>query len=260
MSNDSFMATLRLLITQQQADEIHFVIVDDHTQMHDLYQSIITRTFANALFTSCYDGNHAREVLQQIPNPRAIILDLVMPEGDGFELLAWIRSDERLQSVPVIIISGKVLTRSEIQRLNYPNTIMRPKIGGTIDDIDQLLHGLTRGDMPNPPHLSSVARIAMAYIQQQSTQRISREQIANVAGVSESYLTQVFQQELGVTPWVYLTRYRIAHACQLLREKTDSITDIAITVGFDDPGYFSKVFRNEIGLSPREYRNNKNQQ
>jgi signal transduction histidine kinase/AraC-like DNA-binding protein len=258
LSNDSFMTTLRLLITQQQADEIHFVIVDDHAQMHDLYQSIITRTFANALFTSCYDGNHAREVLQQIPNPRAIILDLVMPEGDGFELLAWIRSNERLQSVPVIIISGKVLTRSEIQRLNYPNTIMRPKIGGTIDDIDQLLHGLSRGDMPNPPHLSSVARIAMAYIQQQSTQRISREQIANVAGVSESYLTQVFQQELGVTPWVYLTRYRIAHACQLLREKTDSITDIAITVGFDDPGYFSKVFRNEIGLSPREYRNNKN--
>jgi AraC family transcriptional regulator of arabinose operon len=43
-------------------------------------------------------------------------------------------------------------------------------------------------------------------------------------------------------------------------KKTDSITDIAITVGFDDPGYFSKVFRNEIGLSPREYRNSKNQQ
>lgn len=258
MSNDSFMATLNLLVTQKSMDEICFVIVDDHPQMHTLYQSIITRTFANATFMSCYDGVQARDVLHQIPNPQAIILDLVMPEGDGFELLAWIRSNERLQAIPVIIISGKVLTRSEIQRLNYPNTVMRPKLGGTIDDIDQLLHGITRGDAINPPHLSSVARIAMAYIQQHYTQRVSREQIASVAGVSESYLTQVFQQELGVTPWVYLTRYRIAHACQLLREKTDSITDIAITVGFDDPGYFSKVFRNEIGLSPREYRNNKN--
>lgn len=257
MSNDSFMATINLLITQKPTDEICFVIVDDHPQMHTLYQNIITRTFANATFISCYDGVQARDVLNQIPNPQAIILDLVMPEGDGFELLAWIRSNEQLQAVPVVIISGKVLTRSEIQRLNYPNTIMRPKIGGTIDTIDQLLDGITRGDALNPPHLSSVARIAMAYIQQHSTERLSREQIAHVAGVSESYLTQVFQQELGVTPWVYLTRYRIAQACQLLREKTDSITDIAITVGFDDPGYFSKVFRNEIGVSPREYRNNK---
>jgi YesN/AraC family two-component response regulator len=227
------------------------VIVDDHPQMHTLYQSIITRTFTNATCISCFDGIQARTLLEKITCPQAIILDLVMPEGDGFELLAWIRNNERLQTVPVIIISGKVLTRNEIQRLNYPNTIMRPKIGGTIDDIDQLLHSITRGAALNPPHLSSVARIAMRYIQQHSTQRLSREQIAQVAGVSESYLTQVFQQELGITPWVYLTRYRIAHACQLLREKTDSITDIAVAIGFDDPGYFSKVFRNEIGLSPQ---------
>ncbi len=260
MSNDSFIATIRLLVSQQQTAEMRFLIVDDHPQMHVLYRSIIERTFTNATFTSCYDGIQARELLHHSPTPNAIILDLVMPEGDGFELLAWIRSNERLHAVPVIIISGKVLTRSEIQRLNYPNTVMRPKLGGTIDDIDQLLDGITRGDAINPPHLSSVARIAMAYIQQHYTQRVSREQIASVAGVSESYLTQVFQQELGVTPWVYLTRYRIAHACQLLREKTDAITAIAIAVGFDDPGYFSKVFRNEIGLSPREYRNNKNQQ
>jgi YesN/AraC family two-component response regulator len=260
MSNDSFIATIRLLVSQQQTAEIRFLIVDDHPQMHVLYRSIIERTFPNATFTSCYDGIQARELLHHSPTPNAIILDLVMPEGDGFELLAWIRSNERLHAVPVIIISGKVLTRSEIQRLNYPNTVMRPKLGGTIDNIDQLLHGITRGDALNPPHLSSVARIAMAYIQQHYTQRVSREQIASMAGVSESYLTQVFQHELGVTPWVYLTRYRIASACQLLRERSDAITDIAIAVGFDDPGYFSKVFRHEIGLSPREYRNSKNQQ
>ena len=64
----------------------------------------------------------------------------------------------------------------------------------------------------------------------------------------------MFQNELGVTPWTYLARYRIAKACYALRTSDESITDIAISVGFDDPGYFSKVFRNEVGMSPREYR------
>ena len=91
-------------------------------------------------------------------------------------------------------------------------------------------------------------------MQQHYAERLSRERIASEAGVSESYLTQVFQNELGVTPWTYLARYRIAKACQALRTSDESITDIAISVGFDDPGYFSKVFRNEVGLSPREYR------
>jgi AraC family L-rhamnose operon transcriptional activator RhaR/AraC family L-rhamnose operon regulatory protein RhaS len=96
---------------------------------------------------------------------------------------------------------------------------------------------------------------AMAFIQHNFAERLSREQIAHAAGVSESYLTQLFQHELGVTPWVFLTRYRIANACQRIRTSAESITDIALAVGFDDPGYFSKVFRNEIGMTPREYRN-----
>ena len=155
----------------------------------------------------------------------------------------------------MIIISGKVLTRQEIQRLTYPHTIMRPKVGGDLTALGQLIDAVTSHTGFNPPHLSVAARQAMAFIQQHYAERLSREQIAHAAGVSESYLTQVFQNELGVTPWVYLTRYRIANACQRLRERNDAITDVAIAVGFDDPGYFSKVFRQEVGVSPREYRN-----
>jgi YesN/AraC family two-component response regulator len=70
---------------------------------------------------------------------------------------------------------------------------------------------------------------------------------------------QVFQHELGMTPWVYLTRFRVAHACALLRTTSESVTDIAVSVGFDDPGYFSKVFRGETGMTPREYRHHATQ-
>jgi len=47
---------------------------------------------------------------------------------------------------------------------------------------------------------------------------------------------------------------RRANGWSIMLATDESITDVAISVGFDDPGYFSKVFRNETGATPREYR------
>jgi AraC-like DNA-binding protein len=57
-----------------------------------------------------------------------------------------------------------------------------------------------------------------------------------------------------MTPIAYLNRYRITQAKRLLRETDQSITEIALTVGFSDSSYFSRVFRRETGLSPDAFR------
>ena len=89
-----------------------------------------------------------------------------------------------------------------------------------------------------------------------STVLTLKQEIAFGIGVNEDYLTRVFGQELGISPWDYLTRYRIARAKDLLRDSLDSIGAIGRRVGFPDPAYFSRVFRKHTGMSPREYRNN----
>ena len=78
--------------------------------------------------------------------------------------------------------------------------------------------------------------------------------LAAAVGVSKDYLSHIFHQELGFSPWEYLNRYRIERAKTLLRETTRSITEIAIQVGFDDLSYFSRVFTKHAGCSPRTYR------
>ncbi len=232
----------------------HIVIVDDDPRTHDLYHDIIANVIPDALVTSVSDGSLLADTLQSVPLPTMFILDLVMPGQDGFVNLAWIRSQPHYARLPVVVLSGKVLTRTEVQQLQFPQTVLRPKVGNTYLGMTELLQQIVGNGLANPPHLSTAARHALAYIQQNYAERLSRERIASEAGVSESYLTQVFQNELGVTPWTYLARYRIAKACHALLATNESITDVAISVGFDDPGYFSKVFRNETGATPREYR------
>jgi len=63
----------------------------------------------------------------------------------------------------------------------------------------------------------------------------------------------VFNRELGLSPWDYLNRFRIYQAQELLRRTNESIRSIARQVGFKDPAYFSRVFRNLMGVSRRRF-------
>lgn len=93
------------------------------------------------------------------------------------------------------------------------------------------------------------------YIRAHYAAPLTRQEIANVVGVSSNHLSRVFRSETGMTPWQYLNRYRVLQAQKLLRATDDSVTAIAGAVGFSDPAYFSRVFRKEAGVSPKAYRN-----
>jgi AraC-like DNA-binding protein len=99
-----------------------------------------------------------------------------------------------------------------------------------------------------------LARQAMAYIHERYTDPISRADLAQHVALSDDYLTFCFRKEFGVTPIAYLNRYRVNQAKHLLSNTHKSITEIALEVGFSDSGYFSRIFRREVGVSPTAYR------
>jgi two-component system response regulator YesN len=80
------------------------------------------------------------------------------------------------------------------------------------------------------------------------------ETVAAGVGLSESYLCTVFKQACGITVKDHLTRIRIDRAKQLLRDSEDKLQVVALQVGFRDANYFSTVFKREVGITPREYR------
>jgi AraC-like DNA-binding protein len=95
---------------------------------------------------------------------------------------------------------------------------------------------------------------AIAYLHQNYTRPISRWEIAEAVGVSEDYLSRIFNRELNISPWDYLNRYRVLQSKQLLLNTTDSIGAIAHQVGFKDQAYFSRVFHKVTGVSPQVFR------
>ncbi|MEG2436441.1 MAG: AraC family transcriptional regulator, partial [Ruthenibacterium sp.] len=94
---------------------------------------------------------------------------------------------------------------------------------------------------------------AIKYIQFNYSHDISIDDIAKAVGVSRSHLYRVFMSNVGQSPIDYLTNYRISEACFLLKNSALSIAEIAVSVGFFDQFYFSRVFKKTKGIPPSKY-------
>lgn len=97
---------------------------------------------------------------------------------------------------------------------------------------------------------------ALDYIREHYKENLSLESISQKIFISPYYLSHLFKEELGITFLEYLTRIRMEEAKRLLKDQNVTINAISSEVGYDDPGYFSKVFKKNTGLSPNQYRRN----
>lgn len=102
---------------------------------------------------------------------------------------------------------------------------------------------------------SPVVSKALSYIQAHFNQPITLSEAAESAGVSHTYLSRAFKEEIGKGFNEYLTHYRIEHACQLISSGGMRLKDIATACGFSQYTYFFKVFKQTTGLTPNEYWN-----
>ena len=96
------------------------------------------------------------------------------------------------------------------------------------------------------------------YIRLHYQQPIGAMDLAQFCHVSLSTLSHLFKKNLGMGVKARINAERIRHACELLDTSTLNITEVALGVGFDDPNYFTRVFTETLGLSPREYRKGQN--
>jgi two-component system response regulator YesN len=71
--------------------------------------------------------------------------------------------------------------------------------------------------------------------------------------VNQTYLRKMFKDEMGMTISEYLSKVRMDQASQLVIEGRYKLSAISEMVGYSDPGYFSKCFKNHFGVSPSEY-------
>jgi signal transduction histidine kinase/DNA-binding LacI/PurR family transcriptional regulator/AraC-like DNA-binding protein/ActR/RegA family two-component response regulator len=234
------------------------LIVDDEPAMLDLHARIIQSHMPDCRVLKANNGMAALAAMTAT-RPDLVLLDLMMPEMDGFGVLQAMQQTERVRGVPVIVLTAQILAREDMDRLQGGVAAVLGKELFTQTEVLAQVEAALAHNKRLGSETQRVVRQAMAYIHEHHTEPISREELAQHLAVNERYLTRCFRLETGVTPIDYLLRYRVRQARALLEQGHLSVTDVAMATGFSDSSYFGRVFQREVGISPNAYKRGQRQ-
>ncbi len=97
-------------------------------------------------------------------------------------------------------------------------------------------------------------KYVISWVKEHYQEPVSIQDAAALTGYSEAHFMRIFKNETGQTFVHFLTEYRLAAASYYLKETNDSISNIAMTCGFENLSYFIRTFKKKYGSSPREFR------
>jgi AraC-like DNA-binding protein len=131
---------------------------------------------------------------------------------------------------------------------------------GTMDELVYWLNNTLKQlsdrifDAPRGTKHGELIGEAISYMHEHYTEKLTLDEVAGHVFISPPYLSKVFAEEMGHNFKHHLNTIRIDRAKDLLTDPHLSLTDIALSLGYGDQSYFTKVFKKHIGVSPRKYR------
>jgi AraC-like DNA-binding protein/FixJ family two-component response regulator len=229
-----------------------FLVVDDDSAILSMHTDLLRDEFPDSTILVAHNGLDALKLMRE-SRPDLLLLDLMMPEMDGFAVMRAMQEDQRLRGIPTMVLSAHELTQQDMIHMDKNVAAVMGK--GLFTAQETLAH--IASVLARNKRLGSepqrLVRQAMAFIHENYGEAISRSEIANTLNINEQYLTRCFNKELGVSPIVYLNRYRMRQARLLLEKGQLSVTQIALEVGFSSQSYFSRMFQREVGVTPKAY-------
>jgi len=109
-------------------------------------------------------------------------------------------------------------------------------------------------DIQTLPKAPECIAEVMQYVRAHINEPLNRERLAAVAGFSVPHFHRVFTAHVGESAASYVRRLRLERAGRKLRMGAVDITEVALAAGYDTHAAFSKAFKQQFGLSPREFR------
>lgn len=266
--------------TENRNDDVPaLLLIEDNIDLCRMLSLQLKRKYNVFIAHNGEDG--LKKVYQY--HPDVIITDLMMPGIDGLELLRRVRQDFIISHIPVIILTAKQNDETKTSAITAGANayITKPfSSGHLMARIHQLLEEqkifqrkmVVHNTVENKQQANKdeyeqhlvkkdvefVHKIHEIIEQNLNANDFNIDTIAETIGLSRSAFFKKLKSLTGLAPVDLVKEVRLSKAAGMIETTDNNITEIAYSVGFHDAGYFGKCFRKKYGMTPKEYRREKN--
>nr|WP_299381183.1 tetratricopeptide repeat protein [Allomuricauda sp.] len=251
-------------IPSAEADESPILlIIEDNTDLRAYIKSILGDQYH---IKEAKDGEEGiAQALDLIPD--IIISDLMMPKKDGLEVSKTLKEDVRTSHIPIILLTARSSKADKIEGLKsmaddyltkpFNNEELLVRIHNLVTVRQKMQEHFSAGDILKPKKvtLNSIDQDFMKKVAEVLEAEMANDQfgvveLADAVALSRSQLFRKIKAITNRTPIEFIRTFRLHRAMDMLQQRSGTVAEIAYSVGFQNPSYFSKCFQEEFGTLP----------
>lgn len=257
------------IVDSSDEDAYTILIVEDNVELLMLMKQLLSRKY------KVETARHGREAVELIEKTELdlIISDVMMPVMDGYELVKYVKNSVGYRHLPIIMLTAKTQETDKMDALTVgaDEYMTKPfKMKELLLRIDNMIANrqrITREfkqqsieevkvknvTMPSPDN--EFLEKAMTCVHNHlDDSDYDRDSFASDMGMSASSLYNKLRAVTGMNATSFIRDIRMKEACRLAKSTPGiRVSDLAYSVGYKDPKYFSTIFKKEFGMQPSEY-------
>lgn len=253
-------------LSREKSEKPLILLIEDNFDLRSFLKASLSESFQ---ILDAEDGKKGYE-LAKTYNPDLIISDVMMPEMDGLELCSRLKNNLLTSHIPVILLTARTAVENHIECLEigaddyipkpFDVNILTARTKNLIETRRKLRKHFSRDLTPDLSQIASSRTDELFLKRAQeivethfSNPEFGVEEFVDKMNISRSLLhkklTLLTEQSAGD----FITSLRLKKAAHLLHVPGKNVSDVAYEVGFNDPKYFSRIFRKYFGKTPSEY-------
>lgn len=242
------------------------LLVDDNNEIRSYLASIFENTFDIYQATNGKAGyEKAREIV-----PDVIISDVMMPEEDGFVLTANLKKNELTSHIPVVLLTARTEDEDKLHGVEtgadayitkpFSSQFLKATVDNLLETRRKLQERFAQEVILKPQEISVssadekfIERLQKVFDEHLTNPDFSVDNCAREMGVSRMQLHRKLKALTGLSTSRFINSQRLKLAEKILKTEKITVSEVGYSVGFNDPSYFAKCFKNAYGCSPSEF-------
>ncbi|OJV15046.1 MAG: hypothetical protein BGO21_19580 [Dyadobacter sp. 50-39] len=264
-------ATIDIDLAEEKAgkEKPLVLLVEDNDEFREYLKEVLQKEYR--ILEAANGKTGLDTTLEHIPD--LIVSDVMMPEMDGIELCRSIKSDRRISHIPVVLLTARAEDEQQLQGYQtgadayvtkpFRLDILRVRIANLIAQREQLQKQFQQHIEIRPSEVAvrsmdeQFVNNAVKVVEENlANADYTVEQLSDAMSMSRVYLYKKILSLTGKTPVEFIRIIRMRRAASLLEKSQLTVSEIAYQVGFNNPKYFARHFKEEYQMLPTEYRRN----